>query len=121
MGGFWVYFRAYGNASRNISRLWLGATHTTQAGCKEKFSLYRSPPRQDPPEGVEHGYRSSMHDPLWSDIHIGACRHLSVLGYPQGIVALPVVWFGIIGDHHPIGHHHPWGFSRRGEESHRVS
>ena len=55
---------------------------------------------------VEHGDGGAVDDALRSDVHIRAGRHLSVLAHAEGVHALPVVGFRVVGYHHAVGHHH---------------
>ena len=62
-----------------------------------------------------------MNDSLWSNVHERTCGHLPVLGDAQRIEAFPVLRFGVVGDHHPVGHHHARRVFRGGEKPHRMT
>ena len=62
-----------------------------------------------------------MHNSLWTNIHIRACGHLSVLTHTECIVSLPIVLLRVIGNHHTVRHHHPWCILMRREQTKRMT
>ena len=62
-----------------------------------------------------------MHDALRADVHVAAGGHLAVLRHAQGVEALPIVRLAVVGDHHPVGHHHARGVGVAGEEAERMA
>ena len=98
-----------------VAGLGLGTTHATETGADEERFLVTS--LHDTPCRVEHGDGGAMHDALWTDIHIGTRRHLSILAYTEGIVAFPVVGLRIVGDDHAVGHHDARRTRMRGEQT----
>ena len=62
-----------------------------------------------------------MNDALWTDIHIAASRHLTILAHAEGIVTLPVVGLGVVGYHHAVGHHDTRSILVRREQAEGVT
>ena len=96
-----VHLRDNGHGPGDLRRLALGPAHAAQA------SRHKQPPGQVPiggdpqlqPPGVEQGVEGPVDNALGPDIHPAACRHLAVVGHPQGGGAVEVLLV-VKGPHH---------------------
>jgi len=107
--------------ARDIARLGLCPGHAAQPRGDEKHTPgIVAAAGETLARGVHHRDGGAVDDPLRTDIHIGAGRHLAVLRHPEGVHALPVVGLRIVGDHHAVGHHDARGIGMRREQPQRV-
>ena len=59
--------------------------------------------------------------PCGADVHVRPGGHLPVLRDPQGVHALPVIGFRVVGDHHAVGHHNARRPRMRREQTQRMT
>ena len=112
-----VDFGRHRNHPGYVPGLGLGTAHAAQTAGNEQG------PRRllaDTARGVQDRNRGPVHDALRADIHVRTRRHLAILGHTQGIVTFPVVGLAMVGNHHPVGHHHPRRVLVRGEKPQRM-
>ena len=106
-----IYFGDYAGGACNNSGLGLSAAHTTQPAGDE------GNPRQSLicgtsevfPSRIQNRDGGTMNDSLWTDVHVGASRHLTILTDTERVKSLAVLLTRVIRNHHPIGHHHSGG------------
>lgn len=114
----WIDFSRDGNHTGNVASLWLSARHAAQTSRDEQFAsrsaalLTRS---------IQNGDGRAVNDALWSDVHIGASRHLSVLCHPESIETFPIVWFAVVWNHHAVGNDNARRILVAWEQSHRMT
>ena len=117
--GLGVHFGDDADGPGNDGGARLGAGHTAQPGGDEHAPAQVV--EAQPPAGIEQRDGGAVHDALRPDVHERPGGHLAVLRHAEGIILVPVLLFGIIGDHHAVGHHHARRFRVGGKEAHRMA
>ena len=102
----------------DVASLGLGAAHATETGGDKQLACCAA---AELAGSVQHRDSGAVHNALRADIHVRTGGHLAVLRHAEGVVALPVVGFRVVGNHHAVGHHHARGILMAGIESHRVA
>ena len=125
-GSLGVDFGCDAHYSGDISRLGLRAGHPSETGGNEQHAaavvcVGGTELAQLLSGRIHHRNGSAMHDALRTDVHITAGGHLPVLADSQGIETFPVVRFGIIRDHHSVGHYHAGCVLMTGKQPQRMS
>ena len=113
-----VDFGGDGDNACNVACLGLCAAHAAEAGGDEQFACRAAAKFAG---SIQHCDGGAVHNALWAYVHVGTCRHLAVLCYAEGVVALPVVGFRVVGNHHTIGNHHARSVLMAGVESHGMA
>ena len=109
--------------ARDNTSFWLSSRHTAKTSrnkylTRDFFSqtfldLFTS--------SIQHCDSRTVHNTLWTDIHIRTSGHLTILAHTKSIEFFPVVRFRIIRNYHTICHHHAWSIFMRWEQSHWVT
>ncbi len=113
-----VDFGGDGDHTGDVAGLGLCARHAAQTSGHKEFSADFA---ANLTAGVQHRNSGAVHDALWSDVHVRTGGHLSVLAHTQCVHALPVIRFGVVGNHHAVGDHHARGVLVRREQTQRMA
>ena len=101
-----VHLCGDGYTAGNVGCFGLGPAHAPQAGGHKQFALQAFAVLGHLATCVEHSDGGAVYNALRTNVHVASCGHLTVLGHPQGVEFFPVVRLAVVGDHHPVGHHH---------------
>ena len=113
-----VDFGGNGDHTGDVTSLGLGATHATEAGGNEELTGGAT---TELTGSVQDSDGGAVDDTLRTDVHVGTSGHLTVLRDTEGVVALPVVGFAVVGNHHAVGDDHTRGVLVAGIESHGMT
>ena len=116
-----VDFGGHAHHLGNVASLGLSTAHAAKSCSDEERDAFFAFFAHHLACGVEHRDGGAVHDALRTYIHIGAGSHLAILRHAQGVAALPVVGFGVVGNDHTVSHYHTGRILVRGEESQRMS
>ena len=121
MSCFGIHFSGYRNNTCYIARFRLRSGHAAQTCGQKQFSFDVVAVFSQAAHCVQYSDSGAMYNSLWPDIHIRTSGHLAVLRDAKCIEFFPVVWFGIIRNHHAVSHHNTRRIRMRWKQAHWVA